>query len=117
MIFLRPFSGQVHKLDLLDILKAYGKTYYAVLRTTGAALRLAMKAARRAPRAQGITVSFLAAVSTTDLMKRVLVFMVRILRYVGICPLIALEYAKTFWRRLGEEDFLFKKVRTGQIDL
>ena len=43
------------------------------------ALRFAMKAARRAPRAHGMTVSFLAAVSSTLLMKRVLVFMALVL--------------------------------------
>ena len=46
----------------------------AALRSRSA-LRLAMKAARRGPRAQGITVLSSAAVATTDLMKRVLVFM------------------------------------------
>lgn len=52
---------------------------YADLRVMVGVLRLATKAARRAPRAQGMTVSFFAAASTTDLIKRVLVFMVRVL--------------------------------------
>ncbi len=117
MIFSRVSSGPDHNIDRLGSRKTQAENCYAVLRTNAGALRFAMKAARRDPRAQGITVSFLAAVSTTDLMKRVLVFMVRILRCVGICPFLAIEYANTFWRRLGEEDFLFKKVSDGRIDL
>lgn len=54
---------------------------YAVLRKGACAVRLAMNAARRDPRAQGMTVSFLAAVSTIDLMKRVLVFMSQFLSW------------------------------------
>ncbi len=38
--------------------------------------RVAMKAARRAPRAHGITVVSFAAAATTDLIKRVFVFMI-----------------------------------------
>lgn len=47
----------------------------ADLRATNTSLRLAINAARRDPRAHGIAVSFLAAVATMPLMKRVLVFM------------------------------------------
>ena len=52
-----------------------GETYQALLRTGAAPARLAIKAARRAPRAHGMTVSVLAAVSTMDLMKRGFFFM------------------------------------------
>jgi hypothetical protein len=41
-----------------------------------------MNAARRLPRVQGITVSFLAAVFVIDLMKRALVFMSLVLNVV-----------------------------------
>ena len=58
----------------------------AVLRVVAGAVRLAINAARRAPRAQGMTVVSLAAVSTTDLMKRVLVFIVFFLWPVGLVP-------------------------------
>ena len=44
-----------------------------------AARRLAMNAARRVPRAQGMTVSFSAAALVIDLMKRALVFMALVL--------------------------------------
>jgi hypothetical protein len=58
-------------------------------------LRLAMKAARRLPRAHGMTVSSLAAAATMPLMKRVLVFMGSILDVSGcglVCPLLEDEY-------------------------
>jgi hypothetical protein len=55
-----------------------GEVFDQALLRAGAAgaLRLAMKVERRAPRAQGITVSFSAAAFVMDLMKRALVFMV-----------------------------------------
>ena len=54
-----------------------------------AARRLAMNAARRVPRAHGITVSFSAAACVIDLMKRALVFMALVLGIylvAGCCP-------------------------------
>lgn len=51
----------------------------AALRDAAAAFRFAMNAARRVPRAHGITVSSLVAVAMTPLMKRALVFMGSIL--------------------------------------
>jgi hypothetical protein len=60
-----------------------GTCDYAVLRRgASAAWRFAMNAARRLPRVQGITVSFLAAVFVIDLMKRALVFMSLVLNVV-----------------------------------
>jgi|TARA_R100001143_G_scaffold27694_1_gene27502 hypothetical protein len=56
-----------------------GETFQAVLRTGALPARFAIKAARRAPRAHGMTVSVFAAVSTTDLMKRGFFFMARFL--------------------------------------
>jgi len=54
--------------------------YQALLRAGAAgALRFAMKAARRAPRAHGMTVSLSAAALVMDLMKRALVFIISIL--------------------------------------
>lgn len=66
------------------------------------ALRLTMKAFRRAPRAQGITVSFLAAVSTTFLIKRVLVFIVSSSVCIfGSLPLLEDQYAGPIGRVFG----------------
>jgi len=66
---------------------------YADLRDCSEPLRFAMKAARRAPRAQGITVSFFAAAATTPLMKRVLVFMILFLDlFFWRLPLLEDEY-------------------------
>ena len=58
-----------------------GEECQALLRcgVVSAARRLAMKAARRVPRAQGMTVSFSAAALVIDLMKRALVFMALVL--------------------------------------
>ena len=63
----------------------------ADLRSTGAAERLATKAARRAPRAQGMTVSHLAAASVIDLIKRLFVFMVVSCSgfAAGLCPVLS----------------------------
>lgn len=65
------------------------------MRVCSGALRFAMNAARRAPRVQGITVSFFAAAAMTPLMKRVLVFMALILGSMcwGRLPLLEDEYA------------------------
>ena len=66
----------------------------ADLRSWEAALRLAMNAARRLPRAHGMTVVSVAAVSTMLLMKRLLVFMVvsSVFR-VRACALLEDQYA------------------------
>jgi hypothetical protein len=62
-----------------------------------------MNAARRAPRAQGITVSFFAAAATTPLMKRVLVFMALILSLfgVGVCPCLRMNMPRQSGRFLA----------------
>lgn len=57
---------------------------YADLRSWSEPLRFAMKAARRAPRVHGITVSSLAAVAMTPLMKRVFFFMALILNLIWL---------------------------------
>ena len=49
------------------------------MRLASAVARFSMKAARRLPRAQGITVSFFAAAATIVLMKRLLDFMTLVL--------------------------------------
>ena len=46
---------------------------HALLRCTGAAVRFAIKAVRRAPRVQGISTSVVCAVLTMDLIKRVFI--------------------------------------------
>ena len=51
----------------------------------GGVSRLAINAARRALRVQGSTVPFCAAVSMTDLIKRVLVFMARLPLSLLVC--------------------------------
>ncbi len=62
-----------------------------------------MNAARRAPRAHGMTVSFFAAVATILLMKRVLVFMALILdlSVVGVCPCLRLNMTQQSVRFLA----------------
>jgi hypothetical protein len=60
------------------------------LRGAITSVRLAMNAARRAPRAQGIVTSVSAAALVTDLIKRVLVFMSVLLLvcYLGVLPVV-----------------------------
>lgn len=73
------------RLTLRDLSAAHEQAYviwlayvicqpYAILRSDAGLLRFAIKVARRVPRVQGKTVWSFAAVSTTDLIKRVLVF-------------------------------------------
>lgn len=80
-------------------LRAAGYCAQADLRTDWGVVRFAMNSARRAPRAHGITVSSLAAVSTMDLMKRVLIFIIVTLCYFGVCSFVEDQYADPFGRR------------------
>lgn len=86
-------------------------------RGASAARRFAMNAARRVPRAQGMTVSFSAAAFVIDLMKRALVFMSLVLSIcvvMGRCPCLRLNMtvqSGRFWAICGKLHMYFAKVR------
>ena len=63
----------------LNVPGGSGSGHQADLRTGASDLRLAMKAARRLPRAHGMTVSLAAAVATTLFTNRAFVFMAQVL--------------------------------------
>jgi hypothetical protein len=86
---------------------------YAVLRTGWGAVRDAIKAARRAPRAQGICVVSLAAAATTDLIKRVFVFMIVSPSIGGVCSLGSI--CKGFWAGIGREKSSFSVIETPAV--